>query len=172
MTVPSGSSLPRNTWFMSQVHVHDSRLRSYLRRQRVSPQEIPDFCQEVYLRVLKISAQPDSPQAFLIRTARNLVVDSIRHRECLRIESKPTPDATDELTPDRKLQGEESLLRFLASVQTLPRQKRKVYWLRVVEDQPICQISSQLEISKKTAESHFTAARKHVARAAFGKDEQ
>ncbi len=73
-----GNGPGRNRWFMSQVHIHDLRLRNYLRRQ-LSHHEIHDFCQEIYLRMLDTSVQPQSSQAFLFRTARNLVVDDVRH---------------------------------------------------------------------------------------------
>lgn len=154
----------RNSWFLRHVHIHDSRLRSYLRRRRLSPHEIQDFCQEVYLRILDNSVQPESSQAFLLRTARNLFIDAVRHRKYVRMHTVSTPEATHELTPDREVQSEQDVIRFLSCVQSLSPQKRKIYWLRVVEDQPVRQISKQLAISNRTVEAHLTAARKYMAR--------
>src|SRR6185312_8437295 len=69
----------RQAWFAQHILVHETRLRTYLRRFLKTPSDVADGIQETYARLLSL---PDhelsairSPHAFLFTAARNLALE-------------------------------------------------------------------------------------------------
>src|SRR5688500_3856750 len=81
-------------WFESHVLPHEEILMRYLRRARVNTADLTDLRQDVYVRVYESTAKslPVSPKAFLMSTARHLVVDRVRHERVVSIDYRPSLD--------------------------------------------------------------------------------
>ena len=69
-----------DAWFVEEILVHEAALRHYLARHWFNVDERHDLRQEVYARVYQAAAAelPRHPKAFLLTTARPLVVDRAR----------------------------------------------------------------------------------------------
>jgi len=105
-------------WFVSEVLVHEQALMRFLHRNWRDHDEVPDLRQEVYVRVYEAATRrvPDSPKSFLFATARNLLVDRVRHQRIVPITAVGDIEQLhvmqDELEPGRWLGGREALARL------------------------------------------------------------
>jgi len=74
--------LEKTRWFKDEVHVHDAKLKSYLRGSFPTI-DVEDVVQESYLRTwLAHAVSPiRSAKAFLFTVARCLAIDSRRNQQ-------------------------------------------------------------------------------------------
>ncbi|MCI2261882.1 MULTISPECIES: RNA polymerase sigma factor [Xanthomonas] len=148
-------------WFAQHILIHESALVAYLMRCWPHPQEIHDLRQEVYTRVYEAArrALPDTPQAFLFATARNLMADRVRRNRIVSIEAVGNPDdlnvLIEERSPERWLGGRQVLARLAHALDRLPDRCREVLWLRRVEELSQKEVAVRLGISEKTVEKHM-----------------
>jgi RNA polymerase sigma-70 factor (ECF subfamily) len=156
-------------WFVREVLVHEQALMRFLRRNWRDRDEVPDLRQEVYARVYEaaIRRTPDSPKSFLFATARNLLVDRVRHQRIVPITAVGDIEQLhvmeDELEPSRWLGGREALARLARALDRLPDRCREVVWLRRIEDLPQKEIARRLGISEKTVEKHIAKGSRLLA---------
>jgi RNA polymerase sigma-70 factor (ECF subfamily) len=156
-------------WFVREVLVHEQALMRFLRRNWRDQDEVPDLRQEVYVRVYEAATRrmPDSPKSFLFATARNLMVDRVRHQRIVPITAVGDIEQLhvmeDELEPSRWLGGREALARLARALDRLPDRCREVVWLRRIEDLPQKEIARRLGISEKTVEKHIAKGSRMLA---------
>ena len=156
-------------WFVREVLVHEQALMRFLRRNWRDQDEVPDLRQEVYVRVYESATRrvPDSPKSFLFATARNLLVDRVRHQRIVPITAVGDIEQLhvmeDELEPSRWLGGREALARLARALDRLPDRCREVVWLRRIEDLPQKEIARRLGISEKTVEKHIAKGSRMLA---------
>ena len=156
-------------WFVSEVLVHEQALMRFLHRNWRDHDEVPDLRQEVYVRVYEAATRrvPDSPKSFLFATARNLLVDRVRHQRIVPITAVGDIEQLhvmqDELEPGRWLGGREALARLARALDRLPDRCREVVWLRRIEDLPQKEIARRLGISEKTVEKHIAKGSRMLA---------
>jgi len=160
---------PIDAWFVREVLVHEQALMRFLRRNWRDHDEIHDLRQEVYVRVYEAATRrlPDSPKSFLFATARNLLVDRVRHQRIVPITAVGDIEQLnvmeDELEPARWLGGREALARLARALDRLPDRCREVVWLRRIEDLPQKEIARRLGISEKTVEKHIAKGSRMLA---------
>lgn len=136
----------------------------YFLRTRVRAQEVEDVAQRTYLQLLQHS-NPDEirdPQAYLFRTASNVAIDYIRERDVRTRDVEPDaePDAIASVAPDpeRIVDGEFGLKRFLAVLDGLPTACQHAFLLNRIDGLTHAQIALRLGISKKTVERYILKA--------------
>lgn len=160
---------PVDDWFVREVLVHEQALMRFLHRNWRDHDEVPDLRQEVYVRVYQAAMRrtPDSPKSFLFATARNLLVDRVRHQRIVPITAVGDIEQLhvmqDELEPSRWLGGREALARLARALDRLPDRCREVVWLRRIEDLPQKEIARRLGISEKTVEKHIAKGSRMLA---------
>lgn len=160
---------PTDAWFVREVLVHEQALMRFLHRNWRDHDEIADLRQEVYTRVYEAAMRrlPDSPKSFLFTTARNLLVDRVRHQRIVPITAVGDIEQLnvleDELEPGRWLVGREALARLARALDRLPDRCREVVWLRRIEDLPQKEIARRLGISEKTVEKHIAKGSRMLA---------
>ena len=101
----------------------------YLERNWRNPSDIPDFRQDVYVRVYE-AAQKDIPEhagKFVDHNAaRNLLIDKAKHARIIPIEAAANPDefgtATDAPGPERIVLARDELRHLQAALDRLPPQ--------------------------------------------------
>jgi RNA polymerase sigma-70 factor (ECF subfamily) len=138
--------------------------------QKAGSEDAADVVQDAFLRTAEAgrSASIGSPFGFLLRVARNGVVDRLRSRarwakligdplgqECA---ADPSPDA------ERALIASERLGRALACIDTMPPRRREVFLLHRLEGLTYVKIAKRLGISPKTVEDHISAAMLQLSR--------
>jgi len=147
-----------NAWFVDQVLPLEAVLERFLRRNWRDMDEIPDLRQEVYARVYDGCSrhQPESAQAFVLTTARNLLIDRARRAQIVSIETYADMDALaptlDELSPERHLAARSELKLLQIALNLLPARCREVIELRKIEGLSQREVATRMGITEDTVE--------------------
>jgi RNA polymerase sigma factor (sigma-70 family) len=171
MFPPMDEDLDR--WFIREIVAHEAALMRYLSRCWSDQAEIQDIRQDCYIRVYEAAARsrPVSPKSFLFQTARHLMVDHLRHRRVVSIESVEDLAAlnvsVDELSPERRLSGLQELRHLAAAFDQLPQKCREVVWLRKVQGLSQRDVGQQLNIAETTVEKHVARGIRFLAKLLF-----
>jgi RNA polymerase sigma-70 factor (ECF subfamily) len=147
-----------SAWFVEQVLPLEGMLERFLRRNWRDMDEIADLRQEVYARVYDGCARsrPDSAQAFVLTTARNLLIDRARRAQIVSIETYADMDALaptlDELSPERHLAARSELKLLQIALDLLPARCREVVELRKIEGLSQREVATRMGITEDTVE--------------------
>lgn len=166
-----------DAWFVEEILVHEGALRHYLARHWPNAEERHDLRQEVYTRVYQSAASelPRHPKAFLLTTARHLVVDRARRGRVVSIEPmgdlEPLHVLVDEVSPERWCGGRQVLARLSDAFDRLPARCREVVWLRRVEELSQREVAERLGITEKTVEKHIAKGMRLLADRFLGSDD-
>jgi RNA polymerase sigma factor (sigma-70 family) len=158
-------------WFVSEILPHQVALTSFLKRVSRFSSEVADLRQETYIRVYESAARarPRYPKAFLIATARNLVIDRLRHDHVVPIDhiaNNAVVDLSiDELTPERRLEAHEVLRQLSRAFDALPERTRSVIWLRRIAGFSQRQAAASLGIDEGAVEGHMSRGLRRLAEA-------
>lgn len=138
---------------------------------RAGSEEAADLVQDAFLKTVEAgrTANIDSPFGFLLRVARNGVIDRLRKRgRWAKLVSEgsaesdradPAPDA------ERAAIASERLQRALACIESMPPRRREVLLLLRLEGLTYRKVAMRLGISPKTVENHLSAAMEELSRA-------
>jgi RNA polymerase sigma-70 factor (ECF subfamily) len=134
----------------------------------VRPHDVEDIVQETYMRVFQAAKKQPirSPQAFMLKTARNIALDRLSLADALNHMVSPSADADDagsdqlreERSPDRVLEGEQEFAAFCRSIRGLPRQCRRAFLLRKVYGLSQREVAVRLGVTEGTIEKHIAKA--------------
>jgi RNA polymerase sigma-70 factor (ECF subfamily) len=145
-------------WFVNEVLPHEAALMRFLRRNWRTEADIVDLRQEVYARVCEAAgtAQPINTKAFVFATARNLLIDRMRHARVVPLEVAVDLDGwavtVDEVTPDRHVTARDELRRLQAGLDQLPARCREVVVLRKIEGLSQREVAARMGIREDTVE--------------------
>jgi RNA polymerase sigma factor (sigma-70 family) len=144
------------------------RLKKFLRRRGKSSEDADDLVQEAFLRLhvfMEGGHRVQRPEAFLARTALNLVVDQ-RRRDRSQCRDRFEPESIEDLplmdlgpTPEEILLAERRLMQIRdvldrkVSVQT-----REVFFLHRLEGFTYDEIAARMNITVRMVERHIARA--------------
>jgi len=158
-------------WFVDQILPLEAVLERYLRRNWRDADEIADLRQEVYARVFDACAlsQPDSAQAFVLSTARNLLIDRARRDQVVDIETfadmNELAPTIDDLSPERHLSARSELRLLQRALNLLPDRCREALELRKIEGLSQREVAARMGISEDTVEKHLSKGVRALATA-------
>ena len=158
-------------WFVQEILPLEGVLKSFLRRNWRDADELPDLRQEVYVRLLegRAGARPDSAQAFMLSTARNLLIDRTRRARIVSIETFADMDALEvaaESPPlERQLMARSELQLLQRALQLLPPRCRQVVELRKIEGLSQRDVAHQMGITEHTVERQVSLGVRALAEA-------
>jgi RNA polymerase sigma-70 factor (ECF subfamily) len=156
-------------WFVREVLPLEAMLMHFLHQNWRNKAEIEDLRQDVYAQVLEAAKNeiPEKPKAFLITTARNLLIDRIRHNQVVPIDAVNDLDelniAFDQPGPDRTAIARDVLRRLQAAIDLLPPRAREAVLLRRVEGLSRREIAERMGVSENTVSDHITAGMRTLA---------
>jgi len=165
------SSEELSRWFVDEVLPLEGVLERYLRRNWRDADEIADLRQEVYARVYDSCAKgrPDSAQAFVLSTARNLLIDRARRAQIVSIETFADMDemapTVDELSPERRAAARSELRLLQRALDLLPARCREVVALRKIEGLSQKEVASRMGITEDTVEKQVSKGVRALAEA-------
>jgi RNA polymerase sigma-70 factor (ECF subfamily) len=163
-----------DSWFKREIIVHEEALVRYLARRWPNRQEVLDLRQDIYIKVYDAAARsrPQSSKSFLFTTARHLMIDRIRRRRIVSIDSVGDLDTLnvliEEVSPEQRISAHQELRRLALAIDLLPPKCREVVWMRRVDELPQKEVAIRLGISQKTVEKHVMKGMKLLAAALFG----
>ena len=138
-------------------------LLRYFQRRGFQPGDAQDLAQEVFYRLARQSLDDiASLESYLFVTAGNVARDLLRrnkvrrdHPPCGFVEEL---QITEELSPERQLQGRQELDCVLAALNEMPERMRTIFILARLENVPRADIALRLGVSKSTVEQSITQA--------------
>lgn len=175
--ISQADQVARRVWFRQEILPLEPELRAYLRRLTRDPTATEDLLHDVFARIIAVEhwAQIDSPTAFAMRTARNVVYDELRRRKVVTIDFVADMGAMgladDAPDPEATALARDELRRLRAIVEGLPPQQRRVFTLRKVYGMSPQAIADKLGLSVSTVEKHLVKAVRLCAEALAREDE-
>lgn len=148
-------------WFVREVLPLETALMQFLQRNRRNASDVEDLLQDVYTRVCEAALRqpPESTRAFVFTTARNLLIDRIRHERVISIEAAEDLEAFDIAADDpgieRNISAREELRILHNALDRLSPRCREVVVLRRIEGISRRQIAARLGISEATVAEHL-----------------
>ena len=163
-----------NLWFVREVLPLEAALMHFLRRNWRNRSDFADLRQDVYVRVYEAAQKeiPRAPKPFLLRTARNLLINRVKREQIVPIETFADLDVlgagSGEAGPDRVVMAREELRVLQDALDRLPPRAREAIVLRQIECLPLREIAARMNIAEKTVERHITIGLKGLADYLYG----
>lgn len=151
-------------WFVREILPLEPTLVRFLRNNWQNESEVDDLRQEIYLRIYQAAGRekPSLPKAFLFQAARNLMIDRLRHRNVVPIETIANLEeldiSADEPTPEQHVAGRQQIRLLQAALDDLPANCREILILRKVQGLPQREVARLLGLSEETVESQLARA--------------
>ena len=158
-------------WFVTEVLPLEGMLERFLRRNWRDENDIADLRQEVYAKVFVSfsSCRPDSAQAFVLSTARNLLIDRARRARIVSIETFADMDAleltAEHIPMERHLMARSELRLLQAALELLPARCREAVELRKIEGLSQREVAQRMGIAEDTVERQVSKGVRALAAA-------
>ena len=152
-----------NAWFIREVLPLEGALMQFLRRSVHDQSAIPDLRQDVYVRIYEAARKqiPHPVKPFLLITARNLVVDTVRRDQVVSIDSVADLEEleiiADEPSAERGVIARQELRRLQAALDRLSPRCRQAMILRKIEGLSRREIAGRMGVSEPTVAKHLAA---------------
>jgi len=161
-------------WFIREVLPLESVLMQFLQHNWRNRSDVDDLVQDVYVRVCEaaLKEKPQQTRAFVFATARNLLIDRVRHERVIPIEIADDLESfgvvDDVPDPERSAGSREELRKLWSALDKLPPRCREVVMLRRVEGLPRREIASRLGIVEATVAEHLAKGMSILADILYG----
>lgn len=161
-------------WFEAVILPHQTALRGRLSRILRSSQDLDDTVSEVLARAWSTDdwARVDHGRAYLFHIARNLIIDEARRDKIVSFEQIADLELLQAHTVLEDQLHARSELRWLQDfLPQLPRQCRRVFHMRRVQEKSMREIAEELALSVSTVEKHLAKAVLLIMRAQWQREE-
>lgn len=151
-----------DAWFGREILPLEAALMEFLQHNWRNKSDLTDFRQDVYVRVYQAAQKqiPDHPRQFLFTTARNLLIDRVRHEQVIPIEAAADLEAleiaVDTPAPDRTLMARDELRRVQAALDRLPPREREAILLGRVEGLSRREIALRMGIAESAVAQYLS----------------
>lgn len=138
---------------------HEAKVRAWLKRSLVSPEDMDDLIQEAYSKLAKVEAyeQIAQPDGYFFGIVRNLLTDQRRRARVVRIDTVGNLSAlnvaSDEASPERVVAAKRELQRIRKLIAELPPRCRQIFELRKIEGVPQREIARRLKLTESVVEN-------------------
>ncbi|MCJ2186705.1 RNA polymerase sigma factor [Novosphingobium beihaiensis] len=161
-------------WFEAVILPHQAALRARLGRILRSSQDLDDTVSEVLARAWSTAdwERVDHGRAYLFHIARNLIIDEARRDKIVSFEQIADLELLQSHTTLEAQLHARSELRWLQDfLPQLPRQCRRVFHMRRVQEKSMRAIAEELSLSVSTVEKHLAKAVLLIMRARWEREE-
>jgi RNA polymerase sigma factor (sigma-70 family) len=146
-------------WVAEHAMSCEPAVRRWLRRSRVSREDVDDLIQEAYCKLASLPSVDhiSRPDGYFFQTVRNLLSEQIRRSQVVRIETVKDISAlsiySDEPSPERVAGGLQELARVRRLIEDLPPRCRRIFELRKIEGRSQREIARLLGVSESVVEN-------------------
>ncbi|HVZ69104.1 MAG TPA: RNA polymerase sigma factor [Rhizomicrobium sp.] len=150
-----------DAWFIREILPLEASLMQYLHHNWRNPSEISDLRQEVYVRIYEAAKRelPERPKQFLFATARNLLINRVRHAQVVPIEAVSDLEALESASetpgPDRVVQARDELRLLQIALDKLPPRWRTAVMLQRIDGLSRKQIAERMGVTESTAAKYL-----------------
>lgn len=161
-------------WFLREVLPLEAALTNYLAHHARGRAGAADLLQEVYVRVYEAASKqiPESTKSFVFATARNLLVDRVRHEKVVPIEAVENLEAlvvaADEPGVEAQVAAREELRHMQAALEHIAPRAREAFVLHHAYGLRQSEIAERMRISVKTVSYHLSEAVQALADILYG----
>jgi len=161
-------------WFVREVLPLEAMLMHFLQQNWRNRSDLEDIRQDIYAQLLTAAERgiPTQTKAFVMRTARNLLIDRIRHEQIVPIDAVSDLDAlglaAEVPAPEGQVVARDILRKLQVALDRLPPRCREAIVLRRVEGLSRREIASRMGISEKTVAEHIANGMRALAGLIFG----
>jgi RNA polymerase sigma-70 factor (ECF subfamily) len=156
-------------WVSANVIPFEAELRAKLRRRCADASEVDDLIQDVYYRILKSGSLDHvrDPKAFLMQTAKNILIDRVRRDAIVHIDAVANLDELDVAdsapSPERVALARAELKWVLGLVSKLPDRCKQVFRARKVYGLSQDETAASLGITENVVEKEMMRGLKLVS---------
>lgn len=132
-------------------------------RKQVGGDDAPDLVQELFLKLFAagVAEHIENPQAYLVRCARNLLMDRAHRRASAHIVTCPIDEGRDApVPPEQTWRIEERDVRrvYRRTLLAMPRKTRRIFLMHRLKCMTYAEISEQVSIGYDGIEYHMMRA--------------
>lgn len=156
-------------WFVREVLPLEPILMQYLHHNWRNKSDLGDLRQEVYIRICEAAQKqiPDHAKAFVLMTARNLLINRVRRERVVPIETAADMDAIgitmDEPGADRVVIAREELRRLQMALDHLAPRCREAIVLGRIQGLSRREIAARMGIAEDTVRQHLIQGMRTLA---------
>jgi|SRR6185437_17511 len=167
--------LDLHAWFVREVLPLEASLTTYLQHNWRGQTAVADMVQDVYVKVFQAaqSALPESTAAFVFATARNLLIDRVRHEKVVPLEAVEDLGALEVAAdipgPDEQVIARDELRQIQKMVELMQPRWREVFLLHHVEGLSRREIGIRMGISEITVTRHLNSGLRFLANKLYQK---
>jgi RNA polymerase sigma-70 factor (ECF subfamily) len=146
-------------WFVEEILPLEPMLMRFFRGHWRDGDEIADLRQETYARIYEAARRkrPSPVKPFVFFVARNLIIDKLRRKNVVPIETMTDTDWLNvsdlEPMPEQRVAARQELRRMQAALDNLPPRCRQVIVLRRVYGFSQREVALKMGIKEETVES-------------------
>lgn len=150
--------------FAEFVHRHEAELRRYLHSRLGDPDDVADFAQECFLRLLRYGGahREADLERLMFRIANNLLTDNWRaaraHHDREHVPLADVDLINESPSQERHIAAEQRLERLKTVIGDLPPKCRAVFVFSRIDGLSHAEIAEKFGISVKAVEKHITKA--------------
>ncbi len=163
-------------WFVCEILPLEPQLKSYLRRNWKNASDLNDLRQEIYVRTFDAARAkiPENAKRFLFMTARNLLIDLLRHQQVVPMEAVADVEAlelaSDAAGPDQIAAAHDEARRLRRALDRLSPRARQAVVLTYMEDLRASEIAKRMGISRSTVSTHLANGLRALVELLHGDD--
>jgi RNA polymerase sigma factor (sigma-70 family) len=161
-------------WFLREVLPLEAALTNYLGHHSRGRAGVADLLQDVYVRVYEAASKqlPESTKSFVFTTARNLLVDNVRHEKVVPIEAVENIEAlvvaADEPGLETQVAARDELRHLQSALEHVAPRAREAFVLHHAHGLRQSEIAGRMGISVKTVSYHLNEAVQVLADILYG----
>jgi RNA polymerase sigma-70 factor (ECF subfamily) len=158
-------------WFKQEILPLEPLLTSFLQRNWRDQSEIEDLRQEAFVRIYDAARRerPTLPKAFLFQIARNLMIDTLRRRSIVSLDTMTDFEwlnvSDREPSTEAIVSARQELQLLQIAIDDLPPRCREVVVKRKVQGLPQKEVAQQMGIAVVTVENQVAIAMRLLAEA-------
>lgn len=151
-----------DAWFVREVLPLEAALMEFLQHNWRSKSDVYDFRQEVYIRVYEAALKglPERPRQFVFATARNLLIDRVRHEQIVPIEAVTDLEALevalDAPGPERIVLARDELRHLQVALDRLPPRWREAFVLAHIEGLSRGEIAQRMGVAESAVSQYLS----------------
>jgi len=157
-------------WFSEEVLPLGPLIEKLIARYWRDPAEIEDLRQDVFVRIFQTAhrMRPDPVRPYIILTARNLVIDKLRHKRSVSMEVVSDLEAFSVIdsrpTPEQHVIAQQELIRIQHALNALPTRCREIVVMRKIHGVSQREIAKRMGIKEQTVQTQIVRGMKAISR--------
>jgi RNA polymerase sigma-70 factor (ECF subfamily) len=162
-------------WVAREIRPHEGRVRAWLAKAQVMPDDADECIQEAYCRLAMLEEVEhiESPYAYFFSTVKHLLLRRIKRQRIVTLDNIIEIEALQDSrpSPEQLTGGKIALEKMLAMMAELPERCRQMLELRQLDGWSYRQIAEHMGTTEKAVEKQLAVGLKEI-RAAWKRGER